>query len=77
MQFPAEGEVTVTRTLGSGEQRQIRVDVEAVRSGRAPDLPMIDGDVVQVPASYARLAPWAAWSVVKELVHVGGSVLLF
>jgi polysaccharide export outer membrane protein len=76
-QFPAQDEVTVTRTLGSGEQRQIHVHLQDVRGGSAPDLAMIDGDVVQVPASYTRLAPWAAWSVVRELVHVGGSVLLF
>jgi polysaccharide export outer membrane protein len=76
--FPANrSEIRVKRTLGSGEQRQLEIDAEAVTEGRAPDLPMIDGDVVQVPASYSRLAPWAAWSVVRELVHVGGSVLLF
>ena len=39
------------RTLGSGEQRMIRIDAQAVSEGRTPDLPMIDGDVVQVPAS--------------------------
>jgi polysaccharide biosynthesis/export protein len=76
--FPADRtEVTVKRTLGSGEQRFIKVDVLDVTEGRAADLPMIDGDVVQVPASYERLAPWAVWQVVREVVQVGGSMLLF
>jgi polysaccharide export outer membrane protein len=70
--FPANRrDVTVKRVLGSGEQRYLKVDLQAVKDGLAPD------DVVQVPASYARLVPWGAWSVVRELVHVGGSVLLF
>lgn len=76
--FPADrGEVTVKRILGSGEQRYLKVDLQAVAEGRAPDLPMTDGDVVRVPASYVRLVPWGAWSMVRELVHVGGSAVLF
>lgn len=76
--FPADRrEVSVKRTLGSGEQRRLTVDAQAVKDGHAPDLPMIDGDVVEVPATFTRLAPWALWSVARELVHVGGSVLLF
>jgi polysaccharide export outer membrane protein len=76
--FPANSRaVTVKRTLGSGEQRVLAVDAQAVSEGTAPDLPMIDGDVVQVPASYTRLAPWALWTAVRELVHVGGNALLF
>lgn len=69
--------VSVKRAFGSGEQRFLKVDIQAVTEGRAPDVPMTDGDVVQIPASYARLVPWALWTVTRELVRVGGSVLLF
>ena len=76
--FPADSRaVTVKRTLGSGEQRMLVVDAQAVSEGSAPDLPMIDGDVVQVPATYTKLAPWALWTAVRELVHIGGGALAF
>ena len=67
----------VKRTLGPGEERSFTVDLDAVREGRAPDVPITDGDVVRVPASTIRVIPWGAYSVIKDLVRVGGSVPLF
>jgi len=67
----------VKRTLGPGEERSFTVDLEAVREGRAADVPITDGDVVRVPASTIRVIPWGAYSVIKDLVRVGGSVPLF
>src|SRR5436309_250415 len=67
----------VKRTLGPGEERSFTVDLEAVREGRAPDVPITDGDVVRVPASTIRIVPWGAYSLLKGLVYVGGSVPLF
>jgi protein involved in polysaccharide export with SLBB domain len=76
--FPADRRhATVKRVLGQGEQRHFSVDLDAIAEGRAPDFPITDGDVVRVPADAARLIPWALWAVAKEMVHVGGSVLLF
>jgi protein involved in polysaccharide export with SLBB domain len=69
--------VSVTRTVGPGEQRQFIVDLEAVADGRAADVPITGGDVVHLPASTARVIPWGLWSVAREMVHVGGNVLLF
>jgi polysaccharide export outer membrane protein len=67
----------VKRTLGPGEERSFEVDLQAVRQGRASDVPITDGDVVRVPASTIRLVPWGAYSLMKGLVYVGGSVPLF
>src|SRR5213593_42570 len=67
----------VKRTLGPGEERSFTVDLEAVREGRAADVPITDGDVVRVPASTIRVVPWGAYSLLKGLVYVGGSVPLF
>ena len=53
----------VKRTLGPGEERSFTVDLEAVREGRAPDVPITDGDVVRVPASTIRIVPWGAYSL--------------
>jgi len=69
--------VVLSRNVGSGDPHMVSVDLEKVRRGEAPDLPVVGGDVVRLPADAARLGPWALWSVAKEVIHVGGSVLLF
>lgn len=76
--FPADRHrATVKRRLASGEDRSFVVDVEAVTNAAAADAPVIDGDVISLPASPVRLVPWGVWNVAREMVHVGGSVLLF
>ena len=68
---------TVKRVLGGGEQRSITVDLDAVARGEAADIPITDGDVVRLPASAGRMVPYGMWTVAREIVHVGGNVLLF
>ena len=67
----------VKRAFTGGEDRFFVVDLDAVAKGLAPDMPVTDGDVVRLPASFGRLVPYAAWTVAREMVHVGGNVLLF
>ena len=69
--------VTLKRVLAPGEERNFDVDLAAISEGRAPDPPVTDGDVVRLPASPVRVVPWGMWTVAKELVRVGGNVLLF
>jgi protein involved in polysaccharide export with SLBB domain len=76
--FPADGhQVKVTRNVGRAEGRSFVVDLEAVASGVAADVPVLDGDVVRLPAAPLRLIPYGAWILAKSMVHVGGSVPLF
>jgi protein involved in polysaccharide export with SLBB domain len=76
--FPADrSRTTVRRVAASGEEVSFDVDLAAVSAGTAVDLPITDGDVVHVPAAPERLVPWSVWTVAREMVHVGGSVLLF
>jgi protein involved in polysaccharide export with SLBB domain len=69
--------VSVKRVLPAGEDRSFTVDLEAIAKGMQPDVPVTDGDVIRLPASYARLVPYSVWTVAKEMVHIGGSVPLF
>ena len=76
--FPADcHRVTVKRVLGAGEQRYFTVDLVQIADGRAPDLPVADGDVVRLPVSIPLMVPYAGWALVKALVHVGGTLTLF
>jgi polysaccharide export outer membrane protein len=76
--YPADlRRATVARTGGSGPQEPIPVDLEAVAHGTQPDMPITDGDIVRVPAATARLVPWGAWTLVRDIFRVGGSVVAY
>jgi polysaccharide export outer membrane protein len=74
--FAADRRHVSVKRVG-GTERSFTVDLEAISTGRAADVPITDGDVIHLPASAARLVPYAAWTLVREMIHVGGSVALF
>ena len=77
-QFSGDRSRTVVRRVTpAGGSRTFEVDLQAIADGHTADVPMADGDVVHVPASPARLVPWSMWTIAREMIHVGGSVLLF
>lgn len=71
------GRTVVRRVTPTGGSRTFEVDLNAIADGRVADVPITDGDVVHVPVSMARVVPWSVWTVAREMIHVGGSVLLF
>jgi protein involved in polysaccharide export with SLBB domain len=76
--FPADRQhVTVKRVLAAGEQKYFTVDLDAVASGREPDFPITDGDVVHLPVSPERAVPWGVYEATKEMIHVGASIPIF
>src|SRR5262249_7911708 len=68
---------TVLRSLGPGDERSFEVDLQAVADGPPPDIPITDGDVIRLPLSAVRIVPWGLWVVAREMIHIGGSVVLF
>jgi protein involved in polysaccharide export with SLBB domain len=77
--FPADRQqVMVKRTLGAAsEQKILTVDIDAITAGRATDVSMTDGDVVHLPAAPERLVPYTVYEVGKDMIRIGGNVLLF
>jgi polysaccharide export outer membrane protein len=76
--FPADRQhVTVKRTLGAAQQKLFTVDLDAVASGRSPDFPIADGDVIHLPASTERAVPYGVYQAAKEVIHVGASFPIF
>lgn len=76
--YPADLEqVHVQRTVGPGAQQVFTVDLAGIGDGNVADLPLVDGDVVWLPASTARLVPYGLWELTRTMVHIGGSVPLF
>ena len=50
----ASDDITVIRYLGSGEREIIKVDLDDIRDGRAPDVLLKERDAIIVGASTAK-----------------------
>jgi hypothetical protein len=74
--FPARlSRVELLRSLADGERREVLViDIAAVRSGGAADVPLRGGDVVRVPANAILVPPWAVYALIRELIRFGANV---
>jgi protein involved in polysaccharide export with SLBB domain len=76
--FPADlRNATVARVTESGSLEVFPVDLEAVAEGRAPDLPIIDGDVLRIPASTPLVPPWAFWTLLRDMVRFSSSAPVY
>ena len=75
--FPADlGSVEVLRRQDRPDvaaRGSHRVDLKAVREGRAGDLSLRAGDIVRVPSSTVLLVPWGIYSAVSSLIRVGAN----
>jgi polysaccharide export outer membrane protein len=75
--FPADLHgVVVWRTGPGGTKQRIDLDVDAVREGEAKDLTLEGGDVVSVPASTAKMVPYAGYWILTNVVRVGAGLSL-
>ena len=66
--------VQLVRTLEDGRREAITIPVNLIYKGRAPDVSMIDGDVLFVPTSTARLVTEQA---INSALGIGTSVAVY
>lgn len=75
--YPADlSNVVVWRTEPGGTKKRLDVDVAAIQAGRARDLTLQAGDVVQVPADGMKLVPYSGYWVLTNVVRVGAGLTL-
>ncbi len=75
--YPADlTQVVVWRTEPGGTKKRLDVDVAAIQEGRARDLTLQAGDVVQVPADAAKLVPYSGYWILTNVVRVGAGLTL-
>jgi polysaccharide export outer membrane protein len=75
--FPADlHSIVLWRADPNGTKQRIDLDVEAIRKGEAKDPTLAGGDVVSVPASTAKMVPYAGYWILTNVVRVGAGLSL-
>ena len=66
--------VQLVRTMDDGRKEQITIPVSLIFKGRAPDVALIDGDILFVPTSTGKLISEQA---ITDAVGIGTGVLVY
>jgi protein involved in polysaccharide export with SLBB domain len=69
--------VKILRTTRKGEKVSLWADLERIKSGEKPDIPVIEGDVVEVPSSAPMLVVHGFYRLFSSIVHIGANIPLF
>ena len=72
--YPAnEGAVELLRTDRQGRKISLVADLDAIKRGEQVDIPLQEGDVVNVTASGPKLAAYGMYRFFTTIIHVGAS----
>lgn len=69
--------VKVIRQGQGGEKIFFIADLESIKAGQQPDIPIEGGDVIQVPSSTAKMVPYGFYKFVTSIFNVGTSAPLY
>jgi len=73
--FPADtGSVELIRTDKQGQKTAVVADLDAIKKGTRPDLPLREGDVIDVTSSGPRLAAYGLYRFFTSVMSVGASI---
>jgi polysaccharide biosynthesis/export protein len=76
--FAAElNAVKILRRENDGREASLPANLDKIRQGASPDIPVRSGDIVVVSASGLKVVPYGFYQFIASLVHVGASVPLF
>jgi len=75
--FPADkSSVELIRTNKQGHKTTFIADLEAIKSGAQPDLPLREGDVINVTSSGPKLVAYGFYRAFTSLIRVGASATI-
>lgn len=73
--YPADtSAVEITRTNRQGKKISMVADLSAIKSGQQPDIPVLEGDVVNLSSSGPKMVAYGIYSFFTSVMHVGASV---
>jgi polysaccharide export outer membrane protein len=71
------GSIKIVRINKDGEKVFLDVNLEKIKHGEEVDIPLQEGDVIDVASSTAKLVPYGLYRFFSTVVHVGASAPLF
>jgi len=73
--FPADtGSVELIRTDKQGQKTSVVADLDAIKKGTRSDLPIREGDVIDVSSSGPKLAAYGIYRFFTSIMSVGASI---
>jgi len=73
--FPADsGSVELIRTNKQGQKSTFVANLDAIKSGAQPDLPLREGDVIDVGSSSPKLVAYGLYRLFTTVINVGASI---
>jgi polysaccharide biosynthesis/export protein len=61
-----QSDVRLIRTEASGTKRTLRINMGAIKTGKAEDPPVFPNDVIDVPVSTTKLAPYVLYTLLSR-----------
>ena len=73
--FPADkGSVELIRTNHQGQKTSFVANLDAIKAGEQPDLPLREGDVIDVLSTGPKLAAYGFYRFFTSFISVGASI---
>jgi len=69
--------VRVIRTGKGGEKIFFVADLDKIKSGGEPDIPLQEADIIEVSSSAPKLVPYGLYRFLNSVFHVGASAPLY
>jgi polysaccharide export outer membrane protein len=66
--------VELIRTKKDGGKVSFTADLEKIKRGESQDLPVQEGDIIAMPSSTMKLAPYGMYSLISGMFRVGATV---
>lgn len=69
--------VKIIRTQKGGGKAFLATDLQKIERGETPDVPLSEGDIIDVAASTARLVPYGIYSVINGFIRPQAYIPLY
>jgi polysaccharide biosynthesis/export protein len=76
--FPADnGSIELIRTNNQGQKTSFVANLDAIKAGEQPDLPLREGDVIDVLSTGPKLAAYGLYRFFTSFISVGASIPIY
>ena len=75
--FAASDDVVVVRSMSSGSKELIKANLAYITKGEQADIPVEEGDVVDVGYSTLKIIPYGLFSLIGKGIYMGANVPVF